>query len=161
MNALWLLLRRPLAFVAGFSFFVNLLLLAPALFMLQLFDRVMVSQSRETLLMLLLGMGVAFALMLALDYLRGRLQGVAGNIVAESLSPTVATVTLARMASHSDRPSVEGLRDVATLRNLFSAQGLLAVFDSPWAIVYILVIWLAHPWLGVAAVAASLLTRTG
>ncbi len=157
MTTLFDLLRRPLAFVAGFSFFVNLLLLAPALFMLQLFDRVMVSQSRETLLMLLLGMGVAFALMLALDYLRGRLQGVAGNIVAESLSPTVAKVTLAKMASHSDRPSVEGLRDVATLRNLFSAQGLLAVFDSPWAIVYILVIWLAHPWLGVAAVAASLL----
>ena len=148
------LLRRPLLFVAGFSFFVNLLLLAPALFMLQLFDRVLVSQSRETLLVLLLGMAVALALMLVLDYLRARLQGVAGNLLAESLSPAVARVMLARPARAGDG---EGLRDVAALRNLFSAQGLLALFDTPWVVVYVAVIALAHPLLGVAAALASLL----
>jgi len=57
MTALFALLRRPLSAVAGFSFFIILLLLAPALFVLQLFNRVLVRQSRETLLMLLLGMG--------------------------------------------------------------------------------------------------------
>jgi PrtD family type I secretion system ABC transporter len=143
--------------VAGFSFFVNLLLLAPALFMLQLFDRVLTSYSRETLLVLLLGMAVALALMLALDYLRGRLQGVAGNIIAESLSPTVVKVILDRLARRGDRASAEGPRDVWALRNLFAAQGLLALFDAPWALVYVGVIWLAHPLLGMAAAAASIL----
>ena len=89
MKYLLQLLRRPLLHVAGLSFFVNLLLLVPALFMLQVFDRVLASQSGETLLVLMIGVGVALALLLALDYLRARLQGVAGNIVAESLSPAV------------------------------------------------------------------------
>jgi PrtD family type I secretion system ABC transporter len=157
MKPLFQLLKRPLFFVAGFSFFVNLLLLAPALFMLQVFDRVLTSQSRETLLVLLLGMVVALGLMLMLDYLRSRLQGVAGNLIAEQLSPTVAKVMLAKSARRAERVPSEGLRDVASLRNLFSAQGLLALFDTPWALVYVVVIWLAHPMLGMAAAGASLL----
>ncbi|WP_194714383.1 type I secretion system permease/ATPase [Noviherbaspirillum soli] len=157
MKSLLSLLRRPLAHVFGLSFFTNLLLLAPALFMLQVFDRVLTSQSRETLLVLLLGMAVALGLSLLLDYLRSRLQGVAGNMVAEQLSPVVARVMLARSAGNAGQGSAEGLRDVATLRNLLSAQGLLALFDTPWAVVYIAVIWLAHPVLGMAALAAAAL----
>ncbi|OEZ27267.1 type I secretion system permease/ATPase [Variovorax boronicumulans] len=157
MKPLLQLLERPLLFVAGFSFFVNLLLLAPALFMLQVFDRVLTSQSQETLLVLLLGVGVALGLMLVLDYLRSRLQGVAGNLIADQLSPVVAKVMLARTARRADRAPCEGLRDVAALRNLFSSQGLLALFDVPWTFVYVAVIWLAHPMLGMAAAAASVL----
>jgi PrtD family type I secretion system ABC transporter len=157
MKPLLQLLERPLLFVAGFSFFVNLLLLAPALFMLQVFDRVLTSQSRETLLVLLLGVGVALGLMLVLDYLRSRLQGVAGNLIADQLSPVVAKVMLARTARRAERAPCEGLRDVAALRNLFSSQGLLALFDVPWTFVYVAVIWLAHPMLGMAAAAASVL----
>ncbi|MGJ3704452.1 type I secretion system permease/ATPase [Variovorax sp. AFSI2.2] len=157
MKPLLQLLKRPLLFVGGFSFFVNLLLLAPALFMLQVFDRVLTSQSRETLVVLLLGVGVALGLMLLLDYLRSRLQGVAGNLIAEQLSPVVAKVMLAHTARRAERAPSEGLRDVAALRNLFSSQGLLALFDVPWAFVYVAVIWLAHPMLGMAAAAASVL----
>jgi PrtD family type I secretion system ABC transporter len=157
MKPLLQLLKRPLLFVGGFSFFVNLLLLAPALFMLQVFDRVLTSQSRETLVVLLLGVGVALGLMLMLDYLRSRLQGVAGNLIADQLSPVVAKVMLAHTARRAERAPCEGLRDVAALRNLFSSQGLLALFDVPWAFVYVAVIWLAHPMLGMAAAAASVL----
>ena len=156
MRTLIHLLRRPLLHVAGLSFFVNLLLLAPALFMLQVFDRVLTSQSRETLLVLLIGMAVALLLMFALDHLRSRLQGVAGNLVAESLSPTVARLMLGRSAARGERMPAEALRDVTTLRGLFSAQGLLALFDAPWVLVYVAVIWLAHPWLGAAAGVAAI-----
>lgn len=157
MRPLLQLLRRPLLHVAGLSFFVNLLLLVPALFMLQVFDRVLASQSGDTLLVLLLGVAVALALLLALDYLRSRLQGVVGNLVAEALSPTVARVTVAQGARRSGRPPSEGLRDIASLRALFSSQGLLALFDAPWVLVYVAVIWLAHPALGLAAAVAALL----
>lgn len=119
MKPLFQLLRRPLFFIAGFSFVVNLLMLAPALFMLQVFDRVLTSQSKETLLVLLLGMAVAFGLMLVLDYLRSRLQGVVGNIISEQLSPVVTKVVLAKSAHRTERVPSEGLRDVATLRHLF------------------------------------------
>lgn len=157
MKPLFQILKRPLLVVAAFSFLVNLLMLAPALFMLQVFDRVLASQSKETLLVLLLGMAIAFGLMLMLDYLRSRLQGVIGNLIAEQLSPVVAKAMLDRSARSAALSSSEGLRDVAALRNLFSAQGLLALFDTPWAVVYIAVIWLAHPLLGAAAAGASVL----
>ncbi|MDB5764749.1 MAG: type secretion system ATPase [Herminiimonas sp.] len=157
MKSLLSLLRRPLMYVFGLSFFVNLLLLAPALFMLQIFDRVLSSQSGATLLVLLLGMVVALGLTMALDYLRSRLQGVTGNMVAEQLSPAVTQVMLARSARRTGHGTSEELRDVASLRNLLSAHGLLALFDVPWAFVYVAVIWLAHPMLGMAAFAASLL----
>ena len=155
MNPLTGLLRRPLLHVAGFSFVVNLLLLIPAFFMLQVFDRVLASQSRETLVMLMLGAAVALGIMLALDYLRGRLQGVAGNMIAEALSPAVARVLLAARSKGGEQTSGEGLRDVATLRGLFSAQGLLALFDAPWLLVYVAVIWLFHPVLGIAAAVSA------
>ncbi len=157
MKRLLLLLKRPLLHVAVFSFFVNLLLLAPAMFMLQVFDRVLSSRSQETLLVLLVGMAVALGLMLALDYLRSRLQGVIGALLADELTPLVTRLTLAKSASRAARVPAEGQRDIGTLRALFSAQGLLALFDVPWAFVYIAVIWLAHPLLGVAAIAASVL----
>src|SRR5580765_8361193 len=150
MKSLLQLLKRPLLHVAGLSFFVNLLLLVPALFMLQVFDRVLASQSGDTLLVLLLGVGVGLALLFALDYLRARLQGVSGNIVSESLSPAVTKIVIEQGARRSGRGSSESLRDVGSLRALFSAQGLLALFDSPWVIAYVAVIWLAHPLLGVA-----------
>ena len=148
-------LRRPLAHVALFSFALNLLLLVPALFMLQVFDRVLTSQSRETLAMLLLGAAIALGFVFALDYLRARLQGIAGAIVTEALSPIVAKTLMAARACGGPNSS-EGLRDIGTLRALFSAQGLLALFDAPWLVVYVAVIWLFHPTLGVAAAVAAL-----
>jgi PrtD family type I secretion system ABC transporter len=149
------LMRRPLGHVAILSLVVNLLLLAPALFILQLFDRVLTSRSVDTLVLLLAGMGIALALMLALDYLRSRLQGVVGHLVADALAPTVARSMLAQLARRGGPVAAEGLRDVAALRSLFSAQGLLAVFDAPWALVYVAVIWLVHPLLGAASAAAA------
>ena len=154
------LAARPLLAVGAFSFAMNLLMLAPALFMLQVFDRVLSSGSRETLFFLLLGVGAALCLALGLDYLRSRVQGVVGNLIGDALLPVVARDVLARSARSPERPPSEALRDVATVRALFSAQGLLAVFDAPWAIVYIAVIWLAHPALGIAAACAALLMLT-
>ena len=65
-------------------------------------------------------------------------------------------IVVAQGARRSGRGTSEGLRDVSSLRALFSAQGLLALFDAPWVIVYVAVIWLAHPALGLAAAVAAL-----
>ena len=156
-NSPFALLGKPLLTVAGFSLVMNLLLLAPALFMLQVFDRVLSSGSHETLFVLVLGVAVALVISLMLDHMRSRLQGVVGNLLGDALLPVVARQVLARTARSAEPGSTEPLRDVATVRGLFSAQALLAVFDAPWALVYIGVIWLAHPALGLAAALAALL----
>ena len=140
-------LHRPLLHVAGFSLLINLLLLIPSIFMLQVFDRVLVSRSTDTLLVLAVGAGIGLLMLMALDYVRARLQGVAGNIIADTLAPVVTKLTVAQRARQG-KPMGEALRDIGALRGAFSAQGLLAVFDAPWLVVYVALIWLAHPDLG-------------
>lgn len=157
MKSLWKELRPRLGAIAAFSFFINLLFLAPAVFMMQVFDRVIPSNSGETLLVLLLGTGVALATLLLLDYIRTRLQNLLGNIIDEHLSPPVVNAIVARAARAPHAPRSEGIRDVSTLRTLFSANGLIALFDAPWVAIYVAVIWLFHPVLGMGAAFAAIL----
>lgn len=157
MKGLWKEMRSQLGSIAAFSFFINLLFLVPAIFMLQVFDRVLPSNSRETLLVLLLGGGVALLLLMLLDYVRGRLQNLLGAIIDEQLSPPVVTAVVAQAARTPHAPRNEAMRDVATLRTLFSTNGLVALFDAPWLVIYVVVIGMFHPALGVAAAIAATL----
>ncbi|MCU0809854.1 MAG: type I secretion system permease/ATPase [Thiobacillaceae bacterium] len=150
-------LRPLLGYLALFSFFINLLFLVPAIFTLQVFDRVIPSNSKETLIVLLIGTGVALLILLLLDYLRNRLQNVLGNIVEERLSPPVVKAIVARAARSPLGSMTEGIRDVSALRNVFTANGLVALFDAPWVVIYVAVIWLFHPVLGIGAACAALL----
>jgi ATP-binding cassette, subfamily C, type I secretion system permease/ATPase len=156
VKSLWDELRPLAAYIAAFSFIINLLFLVPAIFTLQVFDRVITSNSQETLVVLLVGAAVALVIMLLLDYVRARLQNLLGNIIDERLSPRVVNAIVARAARHSQGAKTEGIRDVATLRSVFAANGLIAVFDAPWVPIYVLVIWFFHPSLGIGAGIAAL-----
>ena len=138
-----------------FSFVMNLLFIVPSLFMLQVFDRVLPSNSRETLLVLLAGTAVALLVLFVLDCVRNRLQHLAGNLLDERLSPPVVNAVVVRTARAPHTVGPEGVRDVAALRTAFSANGLIACFDAPWVVVYVAVIWLCHPALGVGAATAA------
>jgi PrtD family type I secretion system ABC transporter len=157
MNKLWAELKPLLLRVALFSFVINLLYLVPALFTLQVFDRVIPTNSVDTLLVLLAGVGAALAILFVLDYVRLRLQHLTGNIIDARLSPPVvhAVVTAAARAPLGARS--DSIRDVATLRSLFSANGLTALLDAPWVVIYVLVIALFHPALGWGAAGAGVL----
>jgi PrtD family type I secretion system ABC transporter len=154
------LLRRPLLWAAAFSCLVNMLLLVPALFMMQVFDRVLSSGSGETLAVLVIGTGVALLLMFALDHLRSRLQGVSGQLLGDAITPLVTRLALASRARPGAPAQVEAVRDVARVRALFSSQGLIALFDAPWLLVYVGVIALAHWALGAMALGAAVLMLT-
>ena len=156
MKSLWDELRPLLLSIAAFSFFINLLFLVPAIFTLQVFDRVLTSNSQETLLVLLAGTGAALVILLLLDYVRNRMQNLLGNIIDERLSPPVVNAIVGRTARAPNNAKPEGIRDVAVLRSVFAANGLIAVFDAPWVPVYVLVIWMFHPALGIGAGLAAL-----
>jgi ATP-binding cassette subfamily C exporter for protease/lipase/ATP-binding cassette subfamily C protein EexD len=153
-------LHPLLRWIGVFSLFINVLFLVPALFMLQVFDRVIPSNSQETLLILLAGTGVALLILLMLDYVRSRLQHVLGTIIEERLSPPVVNAIVESSARAEYGGGSEGIRDVAALRNLFSANALIAVFDAPWVFVYVAVIWVFHPALGIGAAIAGTLMLT-
>jgi ATP-binding cassette subfamily C exporter for protease/lipase/ATP-binding cassette subfamily C protein EexD len=86
--------------------------------------------------------------MLALDFVRQSLQTVLGNLVEERLAPPVVATLVARAARAPHAAGAEGVRDVALLKQLFASAGLTALFDAPWAPLYIGMIWLFHPALG-------------
>ena len=159
-DELWDELRPYVRYLAGFSLLINLLYLAPAMFSLQVFDRVLSSSSPETLIMLLLGTGTALLLMLLLDMLRSRLQSVVGAMLADRLSPAVVSAVVARAARAPRSASSESMRDVASLRNLFASSGLSAIFDAPWAPIFVCVIWTFHPLLGMGAAVSSMVMLT-
>ncbi|MBI4757019.1 MAG: type I secretion system permease/ATPase [Betaproteobacteria bacterium] len=140
-----------------FSLALNLLLLVPSLFMLQVFDRVLTSRHEETLLMLLLITTVALLVMVALDVVRSRLLNSMGVVLDEQLGPRL----LRSMLDDASRPGVSapmhGLRDLAVLRAALSGQAVLAVLDAPWLLVYLAIVFLFHPVMGLVALGGAAL----
>ncbi len=147
---------RSLFLYAGlFSLVINLLLLAPPLYMLQVFDRVLSSRSEETLLALSVAAVVAVLVMALLDMLRARLLAAAGAALDRRLGPRVLEGLLAQTARLSGAAYLNGLRDVATLRGFLGGTGLVAIFDAPWLPLFLLLIFLFHPLLGAVALAGA------
>jgi PrtD family type I secretion system ABC transporter len=147
---------RPFFFYAGlFSLFINLLLLVPVLYMLQIFDRVIASRSDETLMVLTIGAILALGVGMVLDMLRGRLLASAGVALDKRLSPPVLAGLLDNARGPGGSEYVSGLRDVGTLRTFLTGTGIFALFDAPWLPIFIVVIFLFHPLLGLIASVGS------
>jgi PrtD family type I secretion system ABC transporter len=157
MKQVWRELRPLLAYMGLFSFCVNLLYLIPALFMLQVFDRVLTTHSGETLVVLLVGTAVAMVVMLLLDYVRQRLQGVLAAIADERLARPLVESLVGRAARTPHAAAGEGMRDLATLKTVLSSNALAALFDAPWAPLFLLLIWTFHPLLGLGALVSVVL----
>ncbi len=144
---------RPFFVYAGlFSLAINVLLLAPPLYMLQVFDRVISSRSEETLIALSVATLAAIGLMAFLDVIRGRLLAAAGIALDRRLGPRVLDGLLGRL---SGAEFVHGLRDVNTLRGFLTGNGVLALFDAPWLPFFLLIIFLFHPLLGAIALGGA------
>jgi PrtD family type I secretion system ABC transporter len=143
-------------FAAFFSLFINLTLLLPMIYMLQVFDRVLTSRSVETLLMLTLVTVIGLVTMFLLDYVRVRLMQVAGDHLDRLLGKRVVGALVESSARVVRSEYVHGLRDVATLRAFLTGPAVIALFDTPWLPVFLVVIWFFHPALGAIALTGSL-----
>ena len=135
------------------SFLSNILLLTSSIYMLQVFDRVLSSGSVDTLLWLTVIALVAIATYGVLEYARRMVLNRTGAWLEAELAPHVIrraiAARLARGRSEAD------LNDVADVRNFVAGDAILAFFDAPWTPVFIAVIWLMHPLLGVIAIAGA------
>ncbi len=150
-------LRRALWYAAGFSIFVNLTLLGPTIYMLQVFDRVLSSRSEATLGMLSIGVGIALVAMSVVDMARSRMLVEIGRRLDESLGESVLRHIVRLSSSPTPMAPSGGLRDVATLRGFLSGANVIALFDAPWMIIFVVVIFLFHPYMGLVALVGALL----
>src|SRR5262245_56282108 len=154
----WLLMRRlraPVTIAALVSFALNVSLLMPAIYMVQVFDRVFSSRSPETLGMLGAVTLVVLAVGYFLDKLRVQTLAWAGRSLERKLAPFAVRRSIEQAASLSSSESggaeSDTLRDISQLRSFLSGPGVLAVFDAPWLPVFLLLFGLMHPALGLAA----------
>ncbi len=142
--------------VALFSAFVNLLMLTGPLFMLQVYDRVLGSRSEETLLALFILVVFLFAMMGVLDLARARVMSRVAARFQAWLDARVFRASLTRSALFpGEAPAAMGLRDLDSIRQLLAAPVFLAIFDLPWAPLFLLAVFLFHPWLGLLASAGG------
>jgi PrtD family type I secretion system ABC transporter len=142
--------------VGAFSLAINLLMLAAPIYMLQVFDRVLPSGSRETLVLLTLLVAGAFAALAAIDVIRSKLLVRLGLWLDRMLAPSLLRTSMDAALLGQGR-SVEPLRDLATMRGFLTGPGAIAMFDAPWGLVFLLVIFLLDPVLGLVAAAGAVI----
>lgn len=148
--------RTLLAYAFFFSVFVNLLMLTGPLFMLQVYDRVLGSRSEETLVALLILVVALYALMWLLDFARSRLTGRYGARFQSALDAKVFETQMAR--SHENKPEVlSASRDLEAVQGFYASPALTALMDAPFTPLFIGLIFVFHPWLGIFALAGGLI----
>jgi len=142
--------RRAFLTIGAFSFVINLLMLTVPLYMIQVFDRVMTSRSEDTLLVLTLAALMAFAVMALLDLVRSRMLVRIGIWLEARLGGAVFTAAL-RPTSRYGGNSSQAVRDLAHVRGYLTGSGVLPLLDAPWVPVFVALVFVIHPALGVVA----------
>ena len=139
-----------------FSIVTNLLILAFPIYMLQVYDRVLTTAHADTLLMLTVIVGGALLLMAIIDGLRSAMTLRIGGWLVDRLGPVfLASNVRAHLAGGPT--TANPIADLTTIRNFVSTQGLTFFCDSPWVPVFVIIIWLIHPYLGMLAAAAAVI----
>ncbi len=143
--------------VAGFTALINLLMLVPSLYMLQVYDRVLTSQNETTLVMLTL-MVVGFLFFIGLlEALRSFIVIRIGSRLEHQLNLRVYRAAFERNLLRGDGHGVQALGDLSQVRQFVTGPALFAFFDAPWFPIYLLLLFVFHPWLGVFASVGTLL----
>ncbi|AOF13249.1 TPA: type I secretion system permease/ATPase [Yersinia enterocolitica] len=147
--------KRSLWGIGLFTAVINLLMLAPAIYMLQVYDRVLASANTMTLLMLtILVLGI-FVFIGLLEWVRSAIVIRLGTRIDMQLNQRVFSAAFASQLMGHKTPAAQALNDLTSLRQFATGNALFAFFDAPWFPLYLLVIFVLHPWLGVLAASGA------
>ena len=139
--------------VAGvFSMVANLLMLTPTVYMLQVYDRVMLSQSMGTLMAVSLITLFFFGVLTFAEWSRSKLLVSSGVRMDELLSKRLFHASYDAYLNPAVKNPSRAFNDLTEVRQFLTGNGIFAFFDAPWAPIYIAVLFMLHPWLGVMAI---------
>ena len=150
------LFKYEFLIVGLFSMVANLLMLAPTLYMLQVYDRVLVSRSELTLIFVSLITLFLFGVMAFSEWARSRLLVRIGVRLDAALGTRVFNASFEANLSRSGAAAQRSFQDLIELRQFVTGNGTLAFFDVPWMPVYLAVLFFLHPFLGWVALAFTL-----
>lgn len=145
--------RGHLALVFWFSAAINLLYLAPSIYMMQVYDRVLPTAGLLTLVFLSIVLVMSLAVMAALDALRARVLARASLRVERIASAAVISRSMA--LRRAGNPVVPGVRELDTLRGGLSSPAAIGLADLPWTPIYVLVAFMLHPIIGCLALVGA------
>lgn len=138
-----------------FSIVTNLLMLSFPIYMLQIYDRVLTTSHTDTLLMLTVIVGGALLLMACIDGLRTAMTLRIGGWLVDQLGPVyLASGVRSRLTGSG---AAAPITDLTVIRNFVTTQGLTFFCDSPWVPIFVTIIWLIHPNLGMLAAGAAVI----
>jgi len=149
-------LKKYFIIVGVFSFFINMLMLVPPLYMLQLYDRVLTSRSEGTLIMLTSIVVILFITMGLLEVTRSKVLVRLGNKMDAVLSTRVFDSIFALSNKQPMKSNSQPLSDLTQIRQFMTGNGLFAFFDAPWFPIYLGVLFMFHPYYGYFAIFAAL-----
>jgi ATP-binding cassette subfamily C protein len=148
--------RQHFVAAAVFSLLINILYLAPTLYMLQVYDRVVPTAGKTTLLFVTLALALALLALSGLDMVRGRLLVRASERLDALLAPRI----LEQMMTTDTAGSAQAMRDFDAIRSSVATPVVAAMFDAPWTPVFLLVAFLLHFWIGLMAVVSAAILVT-
>jgi ATP-binding cassette, subfamily C, bacterial exporter for protease/lipase len=142
--------------VGFFSAMINLMLLVPSLYMLQVYDRVLASHNQTTLLMLTIMVLGAFAFMSMLEFVRSFVLIRVGAKLDMALNQRIYTAAFEQNLKKAGGNAGQALQDLTTVRQFVTGNALFAFFDAPWFPFYLVVIFLFNSSLGVFALCGTI-----
>lgn len=140
--------KSYLWFTALFSACVNILYLAPTLYLIQVYDRVLLSTSIPTLLFLTAVTVLALATLAGLDLVRSVVLTKMGVRLDRMLSARIYQALMDHAISGQGQGRGQIIRDFDTVRQFLTTNTIHTIFDVPWTPIYIFVAFLLHPLLG-------------
>jgi ATP-binding cassette subfamily C exporter for protease/lipase len=143
---------RPHFIMGGvFSSFINLLYLASPLYLMQVYNRVLVNENITTLVLLTIILAVALLAMGMLDAIRARILIRCGIRLDRMLASRVFQSLIAKSARQGFSGGAQRLRELDSFRTFITGPGIYFAFDLPWIPIYLLILFFIHPILGVVA----------
>lgn len=149
-------MRSTLIAVFSFSLVINFLMLAPSLYSLQVYDRVLTSRNMTTLVMLSLITLFLFAILSLVEWSRSRIMVRVGVRFDHALGHRLLGAAHRLNIEHGNGAGQNLLGDLAKVRHFLTGPAMLAALDAPWVPIYFVVILLLHPWLGVIALISAI-----
>ena len=149
-------IKHYFVYAALFSAAVNMLMLAPIIYMLQVYDRVMSSGSLSTLASLTVLLVFLLSAVGGFEWVRSMILISASNRMENDLRGRVFDATFKQALLSGGQSGSQPVSDLSSLRQFLTGNGLFAFFDAPWFPIYVGVMFLFHFWFGVAAIFAGI-----
>lgn len=146
----------PLAFAAGFSLISNLLYLALPLYTFQIYGRVLASYSYSTLVVLTVGALLVFVISSVIDELRTRVLINYGIALDQKVSSHVFAAIFEAETRGRGQGGAQPLRDLDSFRQLLTGSVFGAVFDLPWMPIFIGILFVIDPAVGVITLVGAI-----